>query len=46
VGTAKHYGESQKRFEVDVPSQRQPDARPTVVQRRRTDSGGQAKDPI
>jgi len=46
VGTSQHNVKSQKRFEVDVQSQRQPDARSTMVQRRPTDFGGQAKDSI
>jgi len=46
VGTSQHNVKSQKRFKVDVQSQRQPDARSTMVQRRRTDFGGQEKDSI
>jgi len=46
VGTSQHDVKSQKRFEVNVQSQRQPDARSAVVQRRRTDFGGQAEDSI
>lgn len=46
MGTPEHDVKSQKRFEIDVPSQRQPDAGAPVVQRRRADIGGQAEDPI
>lgn len=46
VGTPQHDVKGQKRSKVNVQSQRESDARPTVVQGRPTNFGGQAKDPI
>lgn len=46
MGSTKHYVKGKERFEAYVPSQRQPDAGPAVVQRRRADSGGPTADSV